>query len=206
MVAKPQEYAPYFWMRDSGDPKVQFLWERMQVSTRPDPSDAGMAYFLATGDVECDPAKLKRLIQDKQPPQPAAARSQVRLEAENFRSLEGYDVEDTNDRNASHRLQVKSTTAKARIHTPFADLFTPHGRYDVQVRYSVAGGADVRFTFLVNGVAKGEPWSASASPEGWQTRTMHGVDIKSGDAIEVTAKGGTSRIDYVQLAATSPTE
>ena len=51
-------------MRDSRDPKVSFLWERMLVSTRPDPSDAGMTYFLATGDEQCDPAKLKRLIGD----------------------------------------------------------------------------------------------------------------------------------------------
>jgi len=48
--AAPEEFKPYFWMRDSRDPKVRFLWERMVVSTRPDPSDAGMTWFLVTGD------------------------------------------------------------------------------------------------------------------------------------------------------------
>jgi hypothetical protein len=52
----PESYQTYHWMRDSDDSKVRFLWERLQVSTRPDPSDSGMAYFLATGDDECDPA------------------------------------------------------------------------------------------------------------------------------------------------------
>jgi hypothetical protein len=37
-------------MRDSRDAKVRWLWERMLVSTRPDPSDAGMTWFLVTGD------------------------------------------------------------------------------------------------------------------------------------------------------------
>ena len=46
----PEEFEPYFWMRDSRDAKVRWLWERMLVSTRPDPSDAGMAWFLVTGD------------------------------------------------------------------------------------------------------------------------------------------------------------
>jgi len=39
-------------MRDSGDARVRWLWERMLVSTRPDPSDAGMTWFLATGKLD----------------------------------------------------------------------------------------------------------------------------------------------------------
>ena len=46
----PEEFAPYFWLRDSRDPVNRWLWDRMIVSTRPDPSDAGMAWFVATGD------------------------------------------------------------------------------------------------------------------------------------------------------------
>src|SRR5262245_43056430 len=72
--AKPEQFAPYFWMRDSGDPKLRFLWERLQVSTRPDPSDAGMTWFLVTGDEEADPAKLRRLLADHVVPAPVAAR------------------------------------------------------------------------------------------------------------------------------------
>ena len=60
--AMPEQWQPYHWMRDSNDPTVRFLWERLRVSTRPDPSDAGMAYFLMTGDEEADPVKLERLL------------------------------------------------------------------------------------------------------------------------------------------------
>src|SRR5262249_12581142 len=87
-------FQPYRWMRDSGEDKVKFLWDRLLVSTRPDPSDAGMAYFLATGDEDCDPAKLRRLLAEHTPPPPVAARKQIRLEAENFRELDGYEIDE----------------------------------------------------------------------------------------------------------------
>ena len=93
--AQPEEFKPYFWMRDSQDPKVRFLWERMVVSTRPDPSDSGMAYFLMTGDEEADPAKYKRLLDEKVVPKPVVFRSKVRIEAENFADLNGYELEIT---------------------------------------------------------------------------------------------------------------
>jgi hypothetical protein len=37
--AQPEQFNAFSWMRDSRDPIVQFLWERMLISTRPDPSD-----------------------------------------------------------------------------------------------------------------------------------------------------------------------
>jgi hypothetical protein len=147
----PESFAAYHWMRDSSDPKVPFLWDRMIVSTRPDPSDAGMAYFLATGDEEADPAKLRRLLEEKTVPPPTLARKQIRLEAENFRELQGYEVEDANDRTASHRLQVKSTGgAAASIRTPFAEPYAGSGRFDLDVRYFDEPSGLCRLTLLVS--------------------------------------------------------
>ncbi len=100
------EWRPYHWMRESRDPTVRWLWDRMLVSMRPDPSDAGMAWFLVSGDDECDPPKLKRLIDEHRFPSLITTRTQVRIEAENFRQIEGFDLDDRNDRNASHRLNL----------------------------------------------------------------------------------------------------
>ena len=100
--AKPEEFDPYFSMRDSDDSKARFLWQRMLASARPDPSDAGMAYFLVTGDEQADPTKLKRLLGAGVVPAPIAERKQVRIEAENFLHLEGYELEYRNDREVSH--------------------------------------------------------------------------------------------------------
>jgi len=88
--AKPEEFKQYFWMRDSTDSRVRYLWDRMVVSTRPDPSDAGMTYFLATGDESATPEKLKSLIEDHVVPPLVGARAKVRLEAENFITLDGF--------------------------------------------------------------------------------------------------------------------
>jgi hypothetical protein len=188
-------------MRDAGDAKVRFLWDRLQASTRPDPSDAGMAYFLLTGDEQCDPAKLRRLLDEKKVPEPVRFRTQVRLEAENFSRLEGYELEYRNDRTASHRVSVKpSGTGGGRVRTPFHEPYAAiRGRYDVEVRYHDGDGGRGRYTLLVNGVARGEAWESAGKGQGWTTQTIRDVEIGTGDEVEVEAKGTPGRLDYVQL-------
>lgn len=207
--AKPEEFSAFFWMRDSRDPKVKFLWDRMIVSTRPDPSDAGMAWFLATGDEECDPQKLKRLLEDHQPVSRTATRATVRLEAENFRHLEGLAVDDSNDRTASHRLSVKlAGVTKGRMRTHFDEPFAKAaGRYDVEVRYTNEKAATTRFGFLVNGVARGGHWTSGAGEAGWTSHVIREVEIKSGDELRLDVDGGSGRVDFVQLnsAGVAPT-
>jgi hypothetical protein len=198
----PESFAPYHWMRDSKEDKVRFLWERMIVSTRPDPSDAGMAYFLATGDEDCDPEKLRRLIDEKSRPAPITQRKQVRLEAENFRELDGYELDDRNDRAASHRLGVRPLRGRnaASIRTPFLD---PHaaidGLFDADVRYFDASDEACRLTLLVNGVPQGESVELKGKNRGWSTHTFASVAIRAGDAISVSVSGNPVRLDYVQL-------
>jgi hypothetical protein len=205
-ATRPEHWRPYQWMRDSADPKVRFLWERMEVSTRPDPSDAGMAYFLMTGDEEADPAKLKRLLNDNVVPTPVGTRKRVRLEAENFRDLDGYEVEDRNDRQASHALGVKLAGANAgRIRTPFDEPYTAtRGRYDVEVRYFDEPQHPCKFTLLINGDARGPGWESSGTGAGWMTQTVRDVEIRNGDEIRVDAQGTPGRLDYVQLDDRGP--
>jgi hypothetical protein len=199
--AKPEEFKPYFWMRDSQDPKVNFLWERMVVSTRPDPSDAGMAWFLVTGDEEADPEKLKRLLDGKSVPKPVSARAVVRIEAENFEVLEGCKLEDRNDRSASHRLDVAksgdSPTGRIRTHfdQPYAAV---SGRFDVDVRHLVEDGKQCRFKLFLSGAAVGEPFEFPMDSKGWATHTVRDVALKIGDELAVEING-SGRVDYVQL-------
>jgi hypothetical protein len=201
----PDEFQPYFWMRDSRDDNVLYLWKRMLASTRPDPSDAGMAYFLATGDDQCNPKKLRRLLEDHESPRPVAARGVVRLEAENFRRLKGFEVEDASDRSASHRLYVKSSSATetGRIETSFDEPYTAdEGRYDVEVRFSASKSGGGRYQLSVQGAAIGPAWEESGAVDEWQSQTIPGVAIRRGDTIAVTVqgtRGGGGRLDYVEL-------
>jgi hypothetical protein len=199
----PESFAPYHWMRDSRDAKVRFLWERLLVSTRPDPSDAGMAYFLVTGDEACDPDKLKNLLDEKVVPPPVAARKQIRLEAENFRELSGFELEDRNDRTASHRLAVRLAKGDAgSLRTPFNEPFVAAGgKYDVEVRFFDESGSRPRFTLLVNGAAQGDPWQSPGEGRGWTSHTLRDVEIRTGDEIAVEVRGAATRLDYVQLNA-----
>ncbi len=209
--AQSEEFEPYFWMRDSQNPNVRFLWERMVVSTRPDPSDSGMAYFLLTGDEEADPAKYKRLLDEKVAPRPLDVRSKVRIEAENFITLDGYEMEIT-DRAAraqpvstqslSHRTGVKPTDGVevGRIRTRFSQPYTAaRGRYDVEVRYFDEQGRRSRFALFVNGAARGSAWESAGTGQGWTSHTIRDVEVSSGGEVGVDVGGQPVRLDYVQL-------
>jgi hypothetical protein len=58
-------YDQFYWLRDSPDPLLQWLWQRGQVAGKStfDCSDAGMTYYLIFGDQYGTPAKLKTLFQ-----------------------------------------------------------------------------------------------------------------------------------------------
>ena len=152
------EWIPWHWMREAREERVKFLWERMRISTRADCSDAGMAYFLISGDEEGDPVKLRKLLVDGQIPEPVALRKSIRIEAENFRTLESYEVEFKDDREVSHRINIKLTGGKGRIETPFSELFTgDSGQFDVAVRYFDEKQGNSRLALYINGTLKGKP-------------------------------------------------
>jgi hypothetical protein len=188
-------------MRDSKDPNVRFLWERMLISTRPDPSDSGMAWFLVTGDEEANPEKLKQLLDGKTPQQPVAARKSVRLEAENFQLLDGCKLEDRNDRTASHRLNIIRSRDKApgslrtRVDQPYAPA---RGRFDVDVRYLAEPGESFQCVLQLNGSKVGEAFKSTGDEKTWATHTIRDVAIQTGDEIglEIVSLG---RVDYIEL-------
>jgi predicted amidohydrolase len=200
--APEEAFQSYRWMHDSSDPKVQFLWDRMLVSTRPDPSDAGMAYFLATGDEDADPAKLRRLLAEHTVPVPIAPRPKIRLEAENFRELASYEVEDRNDRNTSHRLSVRPVAQRdaAAIRTTFDEPYAAaSGRYDIELRYFDEKDRRCRFSLEVAGVKLETELDSTGAGTGWATHVFRDVEIRTGDQIAITAAGDPLRLDYVQL-------
>ena len=197
--AKGDEWGPYHWMRDARDERVRWLWERMLVSTRPDPSDAGMAWFLITGDEQCDPGKLKQLLDSHQVPQPST-RTQVRFEAENFRYLDRFEIEDGNDRKASHRLHVVLNGGEhSRLRTKVDQPYAPaKAQCSVDVRFS-DGSNRSRFTLLINGTAQGAPWESPGKESGWMTHQQSNVLIQAGDEIALDVEGRPARVDYIQV-------
>jgi hypothetical protein len=141
-----------------------------------------------------------------QPQPPISARNQIRLEAENFRHFEGYAMEDRNDKNASHRLNVRldgGTTG--RIRTRFDEPFAGrNGRYDVEVRYLDAKGSRCRVALFIDGVARDPAWESTGEGRGWTIRTIRDVEVHVGEEVRVDAEGPAGRLDYVQLDSTRP--
>lgn len=207
--ARPEHWMPWHWLRDSLDLKLQFLWERMEVSTRPDPSDAGMAYFVATGDEAADPEKLRWLLAEHRRPVPLAARSVIRLEAENFRTLEGFAVESSDERQVSHRLLLTrladrpAATAATRLREPYLAESTC---YDVVVRYAQAGGQDEQaagqWELTIDDPRAGRQvhrWSQRSAAEGWVSHTAPGVTVSQGAVLRVQTTAPVARWDYLEL-------
>ena len=71
------EWQPWTWLVNTGDPKLDFLWDRLLATTRADCSDSGMAYFLMTGDEKPEIPKMKRLLADHEIPEPKNPRNML---------------------------------------------------------------------------------------------------------------------------------
>ncbi len=106
-TSTPEQWRLYHWLRDSSDPRLQWIFTRLEAEGRADISDATMAYFLLTGDEDADLGKLKSLLDQKKIPSPMDPRRQIRIEAENFKILDNFVVDPRNDRGASHRLSIR---------------------------------------------------------------------------------------------------
>jgi hypothetical protein len=207
--ARPEHWAPWHWLRQSDDPKLQFLWQRMEVSTRPDPSDAGMAYFLATGDEMADPEKLRLLLAEHRRPLPLAARAVIRLEAENFRDLEGFEVEESAERQVSHRLAIRrqpqrpAATATTRLREPY---MADSAVYDLIVRYAQTAGATEQaagdWELSIDDPRAGRQvhrWSRRGATGGWADQTLPSVTVSQGATLQLRTTAAGARCDYVEL-------
>jgi hypothetical protein len=203
----PAQWAMYNWMRDSADQRLGWIFSRLQVVDRCDVSDATMTWFLLTGDEDANVGKLKALLEDKKRPVPIAMRREIRIEAENFRRVEDFKPERTPGRAVSHQVSLVLNGSTGRIATLLDQPYAARaGVFDVEIRYLPAKVARSEFRLWVGGAARGEPWTATDSTGGWQSRTIKGVEIKAGDEIQVVAQGGgaePARLDYVQFNAVS---
>jgi hypothetical protein len=59
-----EDFSPWYWMRDHTDPDVRWIYERMLVNSHgvADISDAGMLFWLFTGDEDGSPEKFREFI------------------------------------------------------------------------------------------------------------------------------------------------
>lgn len=57
-------YSSFYWLRESADSKLKWLWQRGHVAGKPpfDCSDSGVVYFVLTGDQAADPAKYQSML------------------------------------------------------------------------------------------------------------------------------------------------
>lgn len=63
-VLNDAPYGAFYWLRDSTDPKLQWLYARGQTAAKSafDCSDSGVVYFVLTGDQNATPAKYQTML------------------------------------------------------------------------------------------------------------------------------------------------
>ncbi|UCD51108.1 MAG: hypothetical protein JSW27_00460, partial [Phycisphaerales bacterium] len=200
----PEQWRLYEWLRDSSDARLKWIFTRLEAELRTDISDATMTYFLLTGDEDADLFKLQRLLDEKKRPDTVTQRETIRMEAENFRALDGFEVRQ-GDRKASKRLSVRWRDGQTgRIATRFDEIHASTGRYDVGIRYRNAGEGACSLTLYVNGARQGASWSITHNTGAWKTHTIENVSVNEGDQIAVRARGQAGELDYVELRYRGP--
>ncbi|MFN2127964.1 MAG: hypothetical protein ACK2TU_08915, partial [Anaerolineales bacterium] len=207
--AKSAEWDEWRWMQNSSDPKVTFLWDRLQATTRADCSDAGMAYFLMTGDEESEIHKLQTLLEYHRIPNPLFTRPRVRMECENFFELANYKVEYKIDRQVSQKINLTpADNTHGSIQTKFNEPYTPEtGIYDVEVRYYDGTEGRSHLQLYVSDLPVGEDWAASADDNSWKSHTIKLVKINDGDPIKIDVDldaDESLKLDYIQLDYQAP--
>jgi hypothetical protein len=55
-------WSPWFWLRDSSEARMRWIYDRMRVTGKPDASDAGVVYYLLTNDQNTTPYKLRNFF------------------------------------------------------------------------------------------------------------------------------------------------
>ncbi len=60
-----KDWAPWQWLKDSKNKNYKWLYHRMKVEGKPDISDAGMAFYLMTGNDYGKPIDLKHYLEGK---------------------------------------------------------------------------------------------------------------------------------------------
>jgi hypothetical protein len=199
----PEKWALWDWMRDSSEPNVAWLYERLEAMGRPDCSDSGMVYFLLCGNDQPAVEDLNQLLHGSIPPT-IDARPTIRLEAENF-FFDKYTIPASRMGSAVSQglcAQLASTAATGHVRTAFKEPYAAGGLFDVEVKYFDGKDGRSDFKLSVGGMQQGEPWTASADTDSWQSKAIPNVTINTGDEIMVQVRGDggeTGRLDYVQL-------
>ncbi len=64
LFGSDDDFTVWYWMRDHKDPNIKWLYDRMLVNEKgkADCSDAGMVYYLLTGDDNGSPSKLEKFF------------------------------------------------------------------------------------------------------------------------------------------------
>jgi hypothetical protein len=175
----------------------------LEAMGRPDCSDSGMVYFLATGNEQASVQDLNDLLHGRMP-RPVMQRPEIRMEAENFQ-LQNYTVPPRRMGSAvSQRMAAELARGKQEgtIRTTFHQPYAAGGNYDIDVRYFAVRQARLKLTLLVNGTVQGQPHVVPDGYQGWQTWKVRDVALQLGDeiAVKVNADGDqTGSLDFVQL-------
>ena len=218
---------PYEFLKNSSDPNLQWLWGRLLLVGRPDPSDAGTAYFLMTGidNVYPDDSStwpttwsppsvnntneqytLKRLLEDHIVP--AATNRKVLLMQPETWDLINYSVyfDQKLSASTSHRSAVESTLGGgtvAWVSKIWNEIGSQDGTYTVNIRY-FDEPENSTFRLIVNGTQR-DAWTASANDNTWKTRTKTGVTIRLGYEVVVEATAHSHerlRLDTITFTRT----
>lgn len=206
-VATPADWAPWEWMETSAEVDLNWVYTRLQATTRADASDAGMTYFLMSGSEVASINDLEALLDGNTIPPAIDPRQTIRMEAENFRTLSEYELTAASS-GVSQRTNVRLTGATTGfIRTTFNEFYAASGTYDVSVRYfDDSGTSDASFTLRINGNQQGSSWTGAGNDDSWKTETFAGVVIHLGDELEVEGVGSAgdlAQLDYVELALQS---
>lgn len=189
-----KDFSPWFWMRDHQDESIQWLYSRAQAhdTGKADISDAGMLFWLLTGDENGSPEKFKKFLGDGIPNSIQGIRIRKDLDENDKFSLSAIDdfpiitipgfAPPYKDKyRKAMAIDAKGVYAASKV-----ELIAPNGLYDITLTSLTEIDGESSYRLRINGELVGEIQNPTSTKD-YQTSnfTFKNITLKDISDIQV---------------------
>lgn len=193
-----ENFTPYYWMRDSGDESLKWLYTRMQIpgGKHADISDAGMIWYLLFDDELGNPSKLSTFMGEGINPvvsTPCENINYIGIQDFTMEAIDGLVVpyKDTS-RNA---VAVNAGMYKDQFAAARKTHNLPTGNYDITITSLTEEDGECTYRLKVDGKLVGEFQNPEVDATGDMkphTHTFTNVAIKKGEVFQIESNTHTN--------------
>lgn len=186
-----EDWSVWYWMRDHKEPSVRWMYKRMLANAKnsADISDAGMVYYLLTGDENGSPSKFRKFIGDgiNKPVASIPLRKDIKwsgIEDFEIKKIDGF-VEPYKD-NGRNAIAVNAAEHKNKYAASTKVFDGASSYYNLMLTTLTEEDGESTYRIKLNGKLVGESQNPETTADMQAyTHTFKNVLVLNGDVIQI---------------------